>query len=112
MVHVNAAVWPRPSTPPQSLEAGAAINQKVPNPRSSASRRWSERFWECYGIGFAFSGRMMDLAISVLALVAGALTLEIYAAARVPLGYQDELGFHQGPESPPKVSDCQAETLS
>lgn len=55
---------------------------------------------------------MMDLAISVLALVAGALTLEIYAAARVPLGYQDELGFHQGPESPPKVSDCQAETLS
>ena len=55
---------------------------------------------------------MMDLAISVLALVAGGLTLEIYTAARAPLGYQDELGFHLGPEPPPQVSNCQAETLS
>jgi hypothetical protein len=54
---------------------------------------------------------MMDLAISVLALVAGGFTLEIYAAARAPLGYQDELGFHLGSEPPPQVSDFRNETL-
>jgi hypothetical protein len=55
---------------------------------------------------------MMDLAISVLALVAGGLTLEIYAATRAPLGYQDDLGFHLGSEPPPRDSSRQAETLS
>ena len=54
----------------------------------------------------------MDLAISVLALVTGVLTLEIYTAARAPLGYQDELGFHLGPEPPSQVSNCHTETLS
>ena len=53
---------------------------------------------------------MMDLALSVLALVAGGLTLEIYAAGRAPLGYQDELGFHLGPEPPHQVTDGQGET--
>ena len=54
---------------------------------------------------------MMDLALSVLALVAGGFTLEIYTAARAPLGYQDELGFHLGPEPPPQPTDRQSETV-
>ncbi len=54
----------------------------------------------------------MDLAISVLALVAGGFTLEIYAATRAPRGYQDERGFHLGSEPPPQASDYQSETLS
>jgi hypothetical protein len=39
---------------------------------------------------------MMDVALSILALVAGGVTLELFAAARAPLGYQDERGFHFG----------------
>jgi hypothetical protein len=46
---------------------------------------------------------MMDLALTVLALIAGGLTLEVYAAARAPLGYQDERGFRPGTEACPSV---------
>ena len=42
---------------------------------------------------------MMDVALSILALVAGGVTLELFAAARAPLGYQDERGFHFSAES-------------
>jgi len=54
---------------------------------------------------------MIDLALSVLALVAGGLTLEVYASTRAPLGYQDELGFHLGPEPPPQTTDARKEML-
>ncbi len=54
---------------------------------------------------------MMDLALVVLALLAGGLTLEIYAAARAPLGYQDERGFHLGPEPPHQTTDRQSGTV-
>jgi hypothetical protein len=42
---------------------------------------------------------MIDAVLTVLALLAGGLTLEVYAAARAPLGYQDEHGFHLGTEA-------------
>jgi hypothetical protein len=42
---------------------------------------------------------MMDVALSILALVAGGVTLELFAAARAPLGYQDDRGFHFGSET-------------
>ena len=42
---------------------------------------------------------MIDVALSVLAFLAGGLTLELYAAARAPLGYEDEHGFHLGSEA-------------
>jgi hypothetical protein len=45
-----------------------------------------------------FATIMMDVALSILALVAGGVTLELFAAARAPLGYQDERGFHFGSE--------------
>ena len=40
---------------------------------------------------------MTDLLI-LLALGAGALLVELIAAAKAPLGYQDESGFHFGCE--------------
>jgi hypothetical protein len=39
---------------------------------------------------------MIDIALSVLALVAGGLPLELYAPAGAPLGYQDEKGLPPG----------------
>ena len=47
----------------------------------------------------------MDVALSVLALVLGGLTLELFAAAKAPLGYQDERGFHFGVEKQTNGSD-------
>jgi len=41
---------------------------------------------------------MMDVALSMLALIAGGVTLELFVAARAPLGYQDQNGFHAGIE--------------
>ena len=41
----------------------------------------------------------MDLALSVLALVAGGFALELYSAAKTSLGHQDEHGFHLGFEA-------------
>jgi hypothetical protein len=55
---------------------------------------------------------MIDIALSVLALVAGGLTVEIYAAARAPLGYQDQHGFHLGTEPPYQATDYPSEKLS
>jgi hypothetical protein len=43
---------------------------------------------------------MIDVTLSILALVAGGVTLELFAAARAPLGYQDDRGFHLGNEKP------------
>jgi len=41
---------------------------------------------------------MMDVALSIFALVAGGVTLELFTVARAPIGYQDEHGFHFGNE--------------
>jgi hypothetical protein len=37
---------------------------------------------------------MIDLALLVLALMAGGVAYAFYAAARAPFGYEDEQGFH------------------
>jgi hypothetical protein len=39
---------------------------------------------------------MLDIVIGLVAVLAGGLVLELFAAARAPLGYQDEHGFHLG----------------
>ena len=39
---------------------------------------------------------MLDLVIGFVAVIAGGIVLELFAAARAPLGYQDEHGFHFG----------------
>jgi len=48
---------------------------------------------------------MMDVALSIMALVAGGVTLELFAASKAPLGYQDERGFHFGTEPQPRGDD-------
>ena len=50
-------------------------------------------------LGLLAFSRMMDVALSIFALVAGGVTLELFTVARAPLGYQDERGFHFGAES-------------
>jgi hypothetical protein len=55
---------------------------------------------------------MIDVTLSILALVAGGVTLELFAAARAPLGYQDERGFHLGAEQHQTVEDIQSENPS
>ena len=54
------------------------------------------------------SASMIDVTLSILALVAGGVTLELFAAARAPLGYQDERGFHLGAEKRENAEDPQA----
>ena len=51
---------------------------------------------------------MMDVTLSLLALIAGGFTIELFAAARAPLGYQDEHGFHFGTEAPRSAEDAQS----
>jgi hypothetical protein len=46
---------------------------------------------------------MMDIALCILAVIAGGLTLEAFAASKAPIGYQDQNGFHFGSE--PRNSD-------
>jgi len=41
---------------------------------------------------------MMAILNITMALVAAGLVVELFAAATAPLGYQDEKGFHLGPE--------------
>ena len=55
---------------------------------------------------------MIDVALSVLALFAGGLVLEVYAAARAPLGYQDEQGFHPGTKAHEPAEDRPSENPS
>ena len=49
----------------------------------------------------------MDVALSLLAFIAGGVTLELFAVARAPLGYEDDQGFHFGPEPSGQVVDTQ-----
>ena len=52
---------------------------------------------------------MLDVALSVVALIAGGLILEVFAAAKAPFGYQDKRGFHFGTETQKKSFDSQDE---
>jgi hypothetical protein len=61
------------------------------------------------GIATAQSCLMWDVVLSVLALVAGAITLELFTAAKAPYGYQDERGFHFGIEPTKSTSQPQQE---
>ena len=47
---------------------------------------------------------MIDILIAVLALTAGGIGISFYVASRAPMGYEDETGFHLGPE-PAQVTE-------
>ena len=55
---------------------------------------------------------MIDAVLTVLALLAGGVSLELFAAARAPLGYQDEQGFHSGAEAQECAMGCPGENPS
>lgn len=55
---------------------------------------------------------MIDFALGILALLAGCVSLELYTAARAPLGYQDESGFHLGAEARDGAGNCPGEQAS
>jgi hypothetical protein len=42
---------------------------------------------------------MMDFVLITVGLVAAGMMVELFAAATAPLGYQDENGFHFGPDN-------------
>ena len=39
---------------------------------------------------------MLDVIMTILALIAGGLLLELVFVTHAPLGYEDEQGFHLG----------------
>ena len=47
-----------------------------------------------FGISRAFRASMIDVALSILALIAGGLTLELFAATWPPLGHPEERSFN------------------
>jgi hypothetical protein len=50
---------------------------------------------------------MIDVALSILALIAGGLTLELFAAARPQLGHQEDQRFNFRTEALDTVEELQ-----
>ena len=48
---------------------------------------------------------MIDVTLSVLALIAGGFSLELFASSRATLGYQDERGFRLGTDKRQSADD-------
>ncbi len=55
---------------------------------------------------------MIDLALSVLAFVAGGLALKLYADRPDSSSYEDKKGLFQDAEKLPLVEDCPNRNLS
>ena len=51
---------------------------------------------------------MTDVALSILALIAGGLSLELFADARPSIGYQDERGLSLRVRGPEALEEFQA----
>jgi hypothetical protein len=52
----------------------------------------------------------MHVALCLLALAVVGLVVELVAAARAPLGYEDEQGFHLGSEANQNAAGCLGKT--
>lgn len=74
--------------------------KQLPNP---ARRRATTTggTWVAYWAG------MIDVALSILALIAGGLTLELFAAAWPPLGYHEQRRFNFRNETLDTVEELQ-----
>jgi hypothetical protein len=48
---------------------------------------------------------MIDAALIAMASLAGGLTFILFVASRAPLGYQDQAGFHFGPDGHEPTED-------
>jgi len=51
---------------------------------------------------------MMDVTLSILALIAGGVTLELFADARVPLSRREDRGFSLATDAHELAHDSQA----
>jgi hypothetical protein len=51
------------------------------------------------GIPGAKTRRMMDITLSILALIAGGVTLELFTTARASMPHHDEQGFGFGADA-------------
>ena len=51
---------------------------------------------------------MITVLIGVMALSGAGLGVVLYAATKAPMGYEDERGFHYGPETPEPVREMPA----
>jgi hypothetical protein len=49
---------------------------------------------------------MIDVALTVMAIAAAGLTIELYAVAQAPLGYEDEHYLHLGANALNHREDC------
>ena len=64
-------------------------------------RRVEARPWHCA----CFARIMMDFVLSILAVIAGGVLLEVFAAAMTPSGDRREKGFRLGTEVRMLVKD-------
>jgi hypothetical protein len=51
---------------------------------------------------------MMDVALSIFALIAGGVTMELFAAGKVPMSSQEERGFLLGTQGCVSAEDSQS----
>jgi hypothetical protein len=51
---------------------------------------------------------MLEVAISIVAVVAGGLAVDYFTAGKGRFGYQDEHGFHVGAEARKSADDPQS----
>lgn len=72
-----------------------AIDRAVVLRRQQAEKpsRPQTTFALLLGISCAPAAIMIDVALSILALIAGGLTLELFAATWPPLGHAEERGY-------------------
>jgi hypothetical protein len=66
---------------------------------AEALRDWTRRAW-VRGTASAWVRAMMTVVLCILAFSGVGLLVGLITAARAPLGYEDESGFHFGVETP------------
>ena len=76
-------------------------------PREDFAHPNEEPFFILLGTRCAHRAIMIDVALSILALIAGGLTLELFAAAWPPLGHHEERGFNFQTEALDTVEELQ-----
>lgn len=65
-----------------------------------------------HGTGVALPNTMMIAGLIILGLVVAGVALGLYALTSAPVGFQDEKGFHFGPDQAPKTQETFAFEVS
>lgn len=75
---------------------------------SGAETPWLESMHFPLGTSLAHRKVMIDVALSILALIAGGLTLELFTAPRPSLRFQEPRGYALGVKSFEAAEDFQS----